>query len=134
MRNSLQELKKSAWCNLLIFCQRCIASTCDLCALLCHKQRVARRSRLHRLAHTAAHGTFFRWCSNGSKFVTNNSNYISFFAVVVVVNAVVVCLFACLLACLFLLHITAHIAYASTNQTKIVSIQTELFSFFFTPG
>ena len=40
-----------------------------------------------------------RWCSNGSKFVTVNSNYI----------------------CL-----TTHVAYASTNKIKIVCIETEL--------
>ena len=46
-----------------------------------------------------------RWCSNGSKFVTVNSNYI----------------------CL-----TTHAAYASTNKIKIVCIETEL-GFFFLP-
>ena len=40
-----------------------------------------------------------RWCSNGTKFVTVNSNYIS---------------------------LTAHVAYPSTNKTKIVCIETEL--------
>ena len=49
-----------------------------------------------------------QWCSNGSKRVTDNSNYIRRFS-----------------------FITAHVAYVSTNKTKIVWIETELF---FYPG
>ena len=53
--------------------------------------------------------SFFCWCSNSSKFVTNNSNKkgVSFIA--------------------------ANKVYTSTNKTTIVSIETELFSSFL-PG
>ena len=56
---------------------------------------------------------FCFWCSNSSKFVTNNSNYTRRFV----------------LCC--------HVAYASSSKTKIVWIETELssfFLFFFTQG
>ena len=52
---------------------------------------------------TVSYRTVFRRCSNGSKVVTDNSNYVSGVS-----------------------FITAHVAYASTDKTKIVWIETEL--------
>ena len=53
-----------------------------------------------------ANGQFFRWRSNGSKFVTDNSSYICF--------------------------ITAHVAYTSKDETK--SFQSRRNSFLFLSG
>ena len=55
----------------------------------------------------SANDQFFCWCSNSSKFVTNNSGYTDVF------------------------FITDHVAYASSNKTKIVWIETDPF---FLPG
>ena len=52
---------------------------------------------------TVSYRTVFRRCSNGSKVVTDNSNYVSGVS-----------------------FITAHVAYASTDKTKIDWIEMEL--------
>ena len=57
----------------------------------------------HRPPKTVSKRTVFHWCSDGSKFVTETE-------IILGVSL-----------------ITAHTAFASTNKTKIVWIETELF-------